>query len=417
MQLSEEKLEAMLKTCVPGGSLCDPQAIADDIREWFSAALRAQADARPVGKVLSEEEMGIGYDRRTGPVVWFGTPKPGLLYTAPPAESAGVLSDEQVLAVAAALESARVFIRNGVALGYIRMPDADCPDPAHGTLPLIERAMSILSRTYAADGEAATQSEAIWKNGYECGLEAGKKAAQQQAEPESVIMRQAQKIGELIADRDSWIEAHARLYRLYHDQSPKAGEEIHVNVEGGDVYTLPLQLSGMDKPRFVVHVPCLPQAEPGADDRVAFDPTIDDLAFIRAWPEIQKAGYSYGWMGIGLAAWRAAQSGQRAGSISDAKLKQFGEARYEAGYAQGFHDAGQRAGVAEDANLLRDAAEKGLDINQQPQLGCVEVWAGKGDDALVFREYYSGHADREAATKCALKRALAAPTQQQERSE
>lgn len=313
MQLSEEKLEAMLKTCVPGGSLCDPQAIADDIREWFSAALRAQADARPVGKVLSEEEMGIGYDRRTGPVVWFGTPKPGLLYTAPPAESAGVLSDEQVLAVAAALESARVFIRNGVALGYIRMPDADCPDPAHGTLPLIERAMSILSRTYAADGEAATQSEAIWKNGYECGLEAGKKAAQQQAEPESVIMRQAQKIGELIADRDSWIEAHARLYRLYHDQSPKAGEEIHVNVEGGDVYTLPLQLSGMDKPRFVVHVPCLPQAEPGADDRVAFDPTIDDLAFIRAWPEIQKAGYSYGWMGIGLAAWRAAQSGQRAG--------------------------------------------------------------------------------------------------------
>jgi hypothetical protein len=33
------------------------------------------------------------------------------------------------------------------------------------------------------DGEAATQSEAIWKNGYECGLEAGKKAAQQQSEP------------------------------------------------------------------------------------------------------------------------------------------------------------------------------------------------------------------------------------------
>lgn len=310
MQLSEEKLEAMLKTCVPGGSLCDPQAIADDIREWFSAALRAQADARPVGKVLSEEEMGIGYDRRTGPVVWFGTPKPGLLYTAPPAESAGVLSDEQVLAVAAALESARVFIRNGVALGYIRMPDADCPDPAHGTLPLIERAMSILSRTYAADGEAATQSEAIWKNGYECGLEAGKKAAQQQAEPESVIMRQAQKIGELIADRDSWIEAHARLYRLYHDQSPKAGEEIHVNVEGGDVYTLPLQLSGMDKPRFVVHVPCSPQAEPGAEERAAFDE-----AACRATCSVCPGNAATGgdWPCAKKAAKRAAQSGQRAG--------------------------------------------------------------------------------------------------------
>lgn len=192
----------------------------------------------------------------------------------------------------------------------------------------------------------------------------------QQAEPESVIKRQAQKIAELIADRDSWIEAHARLYRLYHDQSPRAGEEIHVNVEGGDVYTLPLQLSGMDKPRFVVHVPCPPQAEPGADERAAWDAFLAAKSYPGQWRE-QNAFY--------------------------------------AGYR-----AGQRAGVAEDANLLRDAAEKGLDINQQPQLGCVEVWAGKGDDALVFREYYSGHADREAATKCALKRALAAPTQQQE---
>lgn len=37
----------------------------------------------PVGKVLSEEEMGIHYDRRMGPVVWFGTPKPGFIYAAP----------------------------------------------------------------------------------------------------------------------------------------------------------------------------------------------------------------------------------------------------------------------------------------------------------------------------------------------
>jgi len=30
-----------------------------------------------------------------------------------------------------ALKAAHVFIRNGIGLGYIRMPDADVPDPAH----------------------------------------------------------------------------------------------------------------------------------------------------------------------------------------------------------------------------------------------------------------------------------------------
>ena len=29
-----------------------------------------------------------------------------------------------------ALDHARLFIRNGIGLGYIRMPDDDCPDPA-----------------------------------------------------------------------------------------------------------------------------------------------------------------------------------------------------------------------------------------------------------------------------------------------
>lgn len=43
---------------------------------------------------------------------------------------------------------------------------------------------------------------------------------------------------------------------------PTTGEEIQVNVSGGDVYTLPLQASGMDKPRFVVHVPRQQQDEP-----------------------------------------------------------------------------------------------------------------------------------------------------------
>lgn len=52
---------------------------AELIRLLRAEDVRAMAD-EPVGKVLSESEMGIGYDRRMGPVIWFGTPQPGLLY-------------------------------------------------------------------------------------------------------------------------------------------------------------------------------------------------------------------------------------------------------------------------------------------------------------------------------------------------
>lgn len=45
----------------------------------------------------------------------------------------------------AALQSAQRFIRNGVEFGYIRMPDADTPDPAHRTPGLIEAAIRALS--------------------------------------------------------------------------------------------------------------------------------------------------------------------------------------------------------------------------------------------------------------------------------
>lgn len=47
-----------------------------------------------------------------------------------------------VRALVDALEHARMFIRNGVELGYIRMPDADTPDPAHDTLPIIDAALT-----------------------------------------------------------------------------------------------------------------------------------------------------------------------------------------------------------------------------------------------------------------------------------
>lgn len=50
------------------------------------------------------------------------------------------LSDLDQL-VCSALLAAKYFIINGTALGYIRMPDH--PDPAHGTLPMIENALRL----------------------------------------------------------------------------------------------------------------------------------------------------------------------------------------------------------------------------------------------------------------------------------
>lgn len=40
-----------------------------------------------------------------------------------------------------ALRAAEQFIVNGVEMGYIRMPDAETPDTAHDTLPLIRAAL------------------------------------------------------------------------------------------------------------------------------------------------------------------------------------------------------------------------------------------------------------------------------------
>lgn len=131
--------------------------------------LRAQADARPVAyqrrmRAYEREEWsdwhdvheGVALDCEKTPTLNGWVYEIRRLYTHPAEASAPGLSDEDTLSVAAALESARVFIKNGVALGYIRMPDADCPDPAHGTLPLIERAMRILTRASAATvGEAS----------------------------------------------------------------------------------------------------------------------------------------------------------------------------------------------------------------------------------------------------------------------
>ncbi|MBR7998305.1 hypothetical protein [Burkholderia vietnamiensis] len=59
-----------------------------------------------------------------------------------------------------ALRAAKQFIANGVELGYIRMPDSDCPDPAHEVPNLIDAAISSLSTAPSpADERAALLSD------------------------------------------------------------------------------------------------------------------------------------------------------------------------------------------------------------------------------------------------------------------
>ena len=41
-----------------------------------------------------------------------------------------------------ACQAAAMFIRNGILLGFIRMPDIDCPDPAHNTEPMLAKAIA-----------------------------------------------------------------------------------------------------------------------------------------------------------------------------------------------------------------------------------------------------------------------------------
>jgi hypothetical protein len=66
-----------------------------------------------------------------------------LLYAAPVAQALPVAT-ETIQQALQALYRAKEFITNGVALGFIRMPDADTPDPAHGALPAIEAAIAAM---------------------------------------------------------------------------------------------------------------------------------------------------------------------------------------------------------------------------------------------------------------------------------
>ena len=57
-----------------------------------------------------------------------------------------------------ALKAARQFIANGIELGFISMPEPETPDPAHDTLPMIDRAIAEL-KAAQHQGDPASQSE------------------------------------------------------------------------------------------------------------------------------------------------------------------------------------------------------------------------------------------------------------------
>jgi len=59
----------------------------------------------------------------------------------------------------AALQSAQRFIRNGIEFGYVRMPDADTPDPAHRTPGLIDAAIRALSAQPGAQKNGGSDAE------------------------------------------------------------------------------------------------------------------------------------------------------------------------------------------------------------------------------------------------------------------
>ena len=57
---------------------------------------------------------------------------------------AALITEEQIKAIEDALDDARTFIRNGVSLGFIRLPDLGCPDPANNTYEHIQQALAIV---------------------------------------------------------------------------------------------------------------------------------------------------------------------------------------------------------------------------------------------------------------------------------
>lgn len=137
----------------------------DEARRGGFAALYAKAkevaDAAPPAPdaALVEAEQGpVAFQCHSckaqtpppAPFKWYVECKECGEKTAATAAAQPAHPDASVLVEA--LEHARQFIRNGIDLGFIRMPDADTDDPAHKTLPKIDAALSTYRAALAGKG-------------------------------------------------------------------------------------------------------------------------------------------------------------------------------------------------------------------------------------------------------------------------
>ncbi|MDN7892370.1 hypothetical protein QZM93_27545, partial [Burkholderia cepacia] len=132
-------------------SLAEDRAADEMCNRWpwqrgtSQPAAAAGQEAEPAAEIVRERFAGRDhwdvkiFDR----TIKHGTK----LYTAPPAQVATRqgLTEIEYEKVRLGLHAAKHFIANGIELGFIRMPDADCPDPAHDTPKLIDEALAILA--------------------------------------------------------------------------------------------------------------------------------------------------------------------------------------------------------------------------------------------------------------------------------
>lgn len=135
----------LLERLLDEGRRSDTWAAQDELRAILAApvqGLRIVFDGPPApeGGRFVEVENAAGQSVNAGE---WRERTDGLwelvLYTTPPQPA-------EVGELVAALKHARMFIVNGVDLGYIRMPDADTPDQAHDTLPIIDAALAKLEQ-------------------------------------------------------------------------------------------------------------------------------------------------------------------------------------------------------------------------------------------------------------------------------
>lgn len=101
--------------------------------EWFIA--RLDNGQKVVIKRLPEE---YSYDFKTADDTYYKEFRIAKWMPFPESE----FFSPTAIALLEALENAKQFIENGIELGYIRMPDADTPDSAHNTLPMINAAIA-----------------------------------------------------------------------------------------------------------------------------------------------------------------------------------------------------------------------------------------------------------------------------------